>query len=42
MKPDYKWLLIGYLVGSFFGVSQLLALFGGFAGAVKGSGSAQA
>ena len=42
MKPDYKWLLIGYLVGSFFGVSQLLSLFGGFAGVVTPRGAAQA
>lgn len=34
---DKKWtyLAIGYLIGSFFGVSQLLGLFGGVTGAVK-------
>lgn len=42
MKPDWKWLLIGYLVGSFFGVSQLLAIFGGITGVVRPAGSAQA
>ncbi len=40
MKVDWKWLLIGYLVGSFFGVSQLLSIFGGVAGVVKPASSA--
>jgi hypothetical protein len=35
VKIDWKWLLIGYLVGSFFGVSQLLAVFGSVTGSVK-------
>lgn len=29
MKREHWALLIGYLVGSFFGISQLLGLFGG-------------
>ena len=36
MRVDYKWLLVGYLIGSFFGVSQLLSIFGGVTGAVTG------
>jgi hypothetical protein len=36
-KVDWKWLLVGYLVGSFFGVSQFLAVFGSVTGAVKPS-----
>jgi hypothetical protein len=42
MRIDWKWLLIGYLVGSFFGVSQLLSIFGGVTGAVTGRPSATA
>lgn len=41
MKIDYKWLLVGYLVGSFFGVSQLLALFGGVTNVVRPTGAGQ-
>ena len=33
MEKKHIWLLVGYLIGSFFGVSQLLALFGGMTGA---------
>lgn len=40
MRVDWKWFLVGYLVGSFFGVSQLLSLFGGVAGVVKPAGAA--
>lgn len=40
MKIDWKWFLVGYLVGSFFGVSQLLGVFGGITGVVKPSGAA--
>jgi hypothetical protein len=42
MRIDWKWLLIGYLVGSFFGVSQLLSIFGGVTGAVTGRPAAAA
>ena len=34
MEKKYVWLAIGYLVGSFFGVSSLFAMFSG-AGAAK-------
>jgi hypothetical protein len=40
VKIDWKWFLVGYLVGSFFGVSQLLGVFGGITGVVKPSGAA--
>jgi hypothetical protein len=42
MKIDYKWLLVGYLIGSFFGVPQLLGIFGGVTGAVTGRPSTAA
>lgn len=32
MKREHVWLIVGYLVGSFFGVGQLLGLFGGVTG----------
>jgi hypothetical protein len=35
MDKKIVYLIVGYLVGSFFGVSQLLGLFGGVTGAVK-------
>lgn len=42
MKVDWKWFLIGYLVGSFFGVTNILSIFGGVTGAVTGRPSAAA
>lgn len=42
MRVDWKWLLVGYLIGSFFGVNQLLGIFGGVTGAVTGRPSAAA
>ena len=35
MKREHWALLIGYLLGSFFGISQLLGLFGGVNKAVS-------
>ena len=29
MKVDWKWLAVGYLVGSFFGLPAVLSLVGG-------------
>ena len=37
MDKKYTYLVIGYLIGSFFGISQLLGLFSGVTGAVKSS-----
>ena len=38
MKKEHVWLIIGYVVGSFFGLGQLLGLFSGVAGkATKGA-----
>ena len=39
MKKQYWWLLIGYLIGSFFGVSALFGTIGGVAG--RGQGAAR-
>lgn len=35
MKREHWMLLIGYLVGSFFGLTQLLGLFGGLNAGAK-------
>jgi hypothetical protein len=35
-KITWQGILVGFVIGSFFGISQLLALFGGVTGAVKG------
>lgn len=36
MDKKYVYLLIGYLIGSFFGVSAVFGMFGGSAAARKG------
>ena len=35
---NWKWLLVGYVIGSFFGITNLLALGGSVTGAVKSNG----
>jgi hypothetical protein len=30
VRVDWKWLIVGYLIGSFFGFTQLLGIAGGF------------
>ena len=35
MKKQYWWLLIGYLIGSFFGIGALFGSIGGITGRAK-------
>ena len=38
MNINWKWLLVGYVIGSFFGITNLLSLTGGVVGAAKSNG----
>jgi len=39
VKKEHLWLIVGYVVGSFFGIGQLFGLFSGVTGKAGRSAS---